>query len=285
MARRALPGFHLSMGMTLTWLSLLVVIPLGALALKALSLTWDQLWAVISSERAVASYRLSFGASLIAASVNAVFGTLIAWVLVRYEFPGRSVVDAIVDLPFALPTAVGGIALTAAWEPAGLVGQVLTPLGLKGAFAPLGVVVALVFIGLPFAVRTVQPVLAELDPALEEASATLGASRLLTFRRVLFPAMLPAIATGFTLAFARAVGEYGSVVFISGNLPFKTEITPLLIMTHLEQFDYGGATALGLVMLLASLALLIVLNLLQRRVRPERSASRMRPLVGGPKGE
>ncbi|MBV8762458.1 MAG: sulfate ABC transporter permease subunit CysT [Deltaproteobacteria bacterium] len=267
MRRRALPGFGLSLGVTLAYLGLLVVIPLSTVVLKTAELPAGELWATVTSSRALASYALSLGASLVAASIDLVFGLVIAWVLVRYRFPGRRIVDALVDLPFALPTAVAGIALTATWSPHGLFGRVL-PL----AYSRAGVVVALVFIGLPFAVRSVQPVLEALDPRLEEAAATLGATRVQTFRRVVLPALRPALVTGFALAFARGLGEYGSVVFISGNMPMKTEITPLLIMTKLEQFDYAGATALALVILAASFAILIAVNGLawrgKKRVRP-----------------
>lgn len=277
--RRALPGFGLSLGITLSYLGLLVLIPLSTVVIKTTTLTWSQFWTTTTSQRAIASYALSIGASLIAALVNVGFGVLLAWVLVRYRFWGRRVVDALVDLPFALPTAVAGIALTATWAPSnGIFGKHLHSLGLDAAYSRLGVVIALVFIGLPFVVRTVQPVLAELDPRVEEAAATLGASRAQTFRRVILPVLKPAIATGFALAFARALGEYGSVVFISGNKPLDTEITPLLIMTKLEQFDYAGATALALVMLVASFAILIAINGMtwraHRRVAP---ALRKRP--------
>lgn len=261
--RFVLPGLRLSMGITITYLSILILIPLAMVFLKAASIEPGKLLALLASPRALASYKLSFGASAAAALINAVFGVLVAWVLVRYRFPGRGLVDALVDLPFALPTAVGGIALTAIYSSKGWVGRLLEPLGLKAAFSPLGVVIALTFVGLPFVVRTVQPVLADIDADQEEAAATLGASRWTTFRRVLFPAIFPAVVTGFALAFARAVGEYGSVVFISGNMPLSTEITPLLIMTRLEQYDYAGATALAVVMLVASFALLFVINRLQ----------------------
>ena len=264
---RALPGFRLSLGVTLVYLSLLVLIPLSMVIVKTSSLTWEQFWSTVTSQRALASYVLSIGGALIAASINVVFGVLLAWVLVRYRFWGRGVVDALVDLPFALPTAVAGIALTAVWAPNGVLGKHLAALGISGAYSRLGVVIALTFIGLPFVVRTVQPVLASLDPRVEEAAATLGASRAQTFWRVTLPALRPAIVTGFALAFARALGEYGSVAFMSGNMPMKTEITPLLIMTKLEQFDYAGATALALVMLVASFAILIVINSLTWRAR------------------
>jgi sulfate/thiosulfate transport system permease protein len=264
MRRRVLPGFAPAMAITLIYLALLVLLPLSGLFFKTFTLSAGQIWEKISSERAVASYELSLGASLAAAVLNAAVGLLVAWVLVRYRFPGRALIDALVDLPFALPTAVAGLTLTALYTPDGFIGRWLAPLGVKVAFTRLGVVVALAFIGLPLVVRTVQPVLEELDPTVEEAAAVLGASRWQTFRSVVFPAILPSLLTGFTLAFARAVGEYGSIVFISGNMPLKTEITPLLIVTSLEQYDYAGATALALVMLAASFALLVCINLLQR---------------------
>lgn len=251
------------MGFTILYLSLIVLIPLSGLFFKTFSVSWEKIWSTISDPQVVASYRLSFGASLIAALINSVFGLLVAWVLVRYPFPGKKLVDALVDLPFALPTAVGGIALTAVYAGNGWVGQYLQPLGIKAVYTPLGVVIALTFIGLPFVVRTIEPVLQDLDPEVEEAAASLGATRWQTFRKVIFPTVLPALLTGFTLAFARALGEYGSVVFISGNLPMKTEIAPLLIMTRLEQYDYAGATAIALVMLMASFALLLLVNVLQ----------------------
>ncbi len=251
----------------MAYLGLVVLIPLSTLALKASSLSWDQFWALTTGPRALASYRLSFGTSLAAAGVNVVFGAVLAWVLVRYPFPGRSVADAIVDIPFALPTAVSGIALTALYASNGWFGGPLERLGVKAAFSPLGVGIALTFIGLPFVVRTVQPVIEELDREMEEAAAVLGAGRLQTFLRVVFPEMLPALITGFALSFARGLGEYGSVVFISGNMPGKTEIAPLLIMTRLEQYDYPGATALAVVLLLASLTILLAINRLQSFVR------------------
>jgi len=261
--RGVLPGFGLSTGFTIFYLGLVVLIPLSSVVLKASSLTWAQAWAVVASPRALASYRISFGASAVGAAINTVFGVLVAWVLARYRFPGRTLVDALVDLPFALPTAVSGIALTAVYARNGWIGQFLEPLGIKAAFSPLGVTIALTFIGLPFVVRTVQPVLEDAEPELEEAAAMLGAGRGQTFLRVILPALVPAALTGFTLAFARAIGEYGSVVFISGNMPMKTEIAPLLIMTKLEQFDYAGATAIAVVMLVASFLLLLAINLLQ----------------------
>ena len=261
--RSVLPGFGLTMGFTLLYLSLVVLIPLSATFLKTATMSWGQFWSTVTEPRALASYRLSFGASLIGAAINMVFGMLAAWVLVRYSFPGKRVVDAMVDLPFALPTAVAGITLTAVFARSGWIGSHLEPLGIKVAFTPLGVVVALTFIGLPFVVRTVQPVLQDLDAEIEEAAASLGASRWQTVTRVLLPALLPALLTGFALAFARAVGEYGSVIFISGNMPMRTEITPLLIVTKLEQYDYAAATAIGVVMLVMSFALLFIINLLQ----------------------
>ena len=265
--RGVLPGFGLSLGYTLFYLGLLVLLPLSALAVKAGGLGFVEFWRSALDARAVASYRLTFGVALLAASLNAVFGVLVAWVLVRYRFPGRKLVDAFVDLPFALPTAVAGIALTAAYAPNGPLGEPLGRLGVRVAFTPLGIFVALTFIGIPFVIRTVQPVLEELDPSIEEAAAVLGATRWQTFRRVLLPGLYPAALTGFALAFARGVGEYGSVVFISGNMPMKTEIAPLLIVTKLEQYDYAGATAIACVMLGASFLALLAINLLQRRVR------------------
>lgn len=258
-----LPGFGLALGFTLFYLSFIVLIPLSTLFLKTATLDWSAFWEIITAPRALASYRLSLGASLIAALLNVVFGLLVAWVLVRYSFPGKRIVDGLVDLPFALPTAVGGIALTTIYSGKGWIGQYLEPLGIKVAYAPLGVVVALTFIGLPFVVRTVQPVLEDFHPEFEEAATTLGANRLQIFLRVIFPTLMPALLTGFAMAFARALGEYGSVVFISGNMPMRTEITPLLIMTKLEQFDYAGATALAVVMLAVSFLLLLAINLLQ----------------------
>jgi sulfate/thiosulfate transport system permease protein len=265
--RGVLPGFGLSTGFTVLYLSLVVLIPLSTVLLKASTLSWAQAWAVVSSPRALASYRITFGASAAAASINTVFGLLVAWVLARYPFPGRSLVDALVDLPFALPTAVSGIALTAVYSRHGWIGQWLEPLGIQAAFTPLGVVIALTFIGLPFVVRTIQPVLEEADREVEEAAAVLGAGRLQTFRRVILPTLIPAALTGFTLAFARALGEYGSVVFISGNMPMRTEITPLIIMTRLEQFDYAGATAIATVLLVSSFLMLLAINRLQAWTR------------------
>ena len=262
-ARRVLPGFPLALGYTLVYLSLIVLIPLGAVFLKTATLSGEQFWAMVSAPRVMASYRISFGLSLLAALINAVFGLIFAWALVRYRFPGKRIVDALVDLPFALPTAVAGIALTAIYSRNGWLGQWLEPLGLKVAFTPLGILVALTFIGLPFVVRTVQPVLEDLDTELEEAAASLGADRWQTFWRVVLPVLTPALLTGFALAFARAVGEYGSVIFIAGNVPMVSEITPLLIITKLEQYDYVGATAIAVVMLVVSFVLLFLINGLQ----------------------
>ncbi len=260
---RVLPGFKLTLGYTVGYLSLIVLIPLAAVFLKAATLSLEEFWQVVSAERVVASYQLSFGASLLAATINAAFGLLLAWSLVRYSFPGKKLVDALIDLPFALPTAVAGIALTALYAGNGWLGQYLEALGIKVAFTPLGILVALVFIGLPFVVRTVQPILEDLDTELEEAAASLGAQRWQTFRHVILPILLPALLTGFALAFARAVGEYGSVIFIAGNLPMVSEITPLMIITRLEQYDYAGATAIAAVMLVFSFVLLLIINGLQ----------------------
>ena len=260
---RVLPGFNLTLGYTLGYLSLLILIPLSAVFLKTFEMDWARFVEVVTAPQVVATYKLSFGASLLAAAINAVFGLMLAWALVRYSFPGKKIVDALVDLPFALPTAVAGIALPALYAKNGWLGQYLEPLGIKVAFTPLGVLVALVFIGLPFVVRTVQPILEDLDTELEEAAASLGAQRWQTFRHVNFPILLPALMTGFALAFARAVGEYGSVIFIAGNLPFVSEITPLMIITKLEQYDYQGATAIASVMLIFSFIQLLIINGLQ----------------------
>ena len=257
------PGFGLALGFSLAYLTLIILIPLSGLAWRSAALGWSEFWAIATDQRVVKSLELSFGASLIAAAVNVVFGSIVAWVLVRYRFPGRRIVDAMVDLPFALPTAVAGIALTSLYAPKGWLGHLLLPLGIKVAYAPLGIVIALIFIGLPFVVRTVQPVMEEIDREVEEAAATLGASRFQTISRVLLPGLAPAIVTGFALAFARAVGEYGSVIFIAGNLPFKTEITPLLIVIKLEEYNYAAATAIAAIMLVISFAMLLVINLLQ----------------------
>ena len=261
--RRVLPGFGLSMGFTLGYLSLIVLIPLTAVFFRASNLSPAEFWAAVTSPRVIASYRLSFGASLLAAAINVVFGLMLAWTLVRYSFPGRRIVDALIDLPFALPTAVAGIALTALYAKNGWLGAWLEPLGIKVAFTPLGVLVALIFIGVPFVVRTVQPVLEDLDLEFEEAAASLGATRLQAFRRVVLPMLAPALITGFALAFARAVGEYGSVIFIAGNIPMVSEITPLIIITKLEQYDYAGATAVAAVMLIIYFVLLLFINGLQ----------------------
>lgn len=266
--RGVLPGFGLSLGYTVLYLGLLVLLPLSALVMRASSLGLGELFRVVTERRALAAYELSFLASFAGAAVNAVFGVVVAWVLVRYEFPGRRIVDALVDLPFALPTAVAGIALTTVYSKDGVLGSFLDRFfGIQVAFAPLGVAVALTFVGIPFVVRTVQPVLEELDDDVEEAALLLGASRWQTFSRVLFPALLPALLTGFALAMARALGEYGSVVFISGNMPLRTEIAPLLIVTKLEQYDYAGATAIASVMLGASFLMLLLINLLERWAR------------------
>lgn len=258
-----LPGFGLTLGFALFYFSLIVLIPLSGLFVRTSTLSWEQFWDIVTNPRAMASYQLTFGASLVGALVNGIFGSIIAWVLVRYRFSGRSLVDALVDLPFALPTAVAGITLTAIYAPNGWIGRYLEPLGIKVAFTPLGVLIALTFIGLPFVVRTVQPVLQDLDKEVEEAATTLGANRWQTFRAVIVHELWPALLTGIAMAFARAVGEYGSVIFIAGNMPLKSEITPLLIMTKLEQYDYSGATALGVVMLLVSFVLALAINLLQ----------------------
>ena len=258
-----LPGFGITLGVTLIYLSVLVLIPLSTLFFKSAGLGPAGFWAAATAPRVLASYKLTFGASFVAATVNVIFGLLVAWVLTRYRFPGRGIADALVDLPFALPTAVAGITLTTLYAPNGWIGSRLAPLGITAAYTPLGVMIALTFIGLPFVVRTVQPVLQDLESEVEEAAASLGANRWQTFRRVLLPTIGPALLTGFALAFARAIGEYGSVVFISGNMPFRTEIAPLLIMTKLEQYDYAGATAIAVVLLVASFALLLLINVLQ----------------------
>lgn len=270
---RVMPGFGLSLGFTLTYLALIVLIPLSAVFLKSLTLTWDGFWHAAGSARVVASYKLSFGTSFFAALLNVLFGGIVAWVLVRYRFPGKKIIDALVDLPFALPTAVAGIALTTLYAPNGWFGRYADALGFKIAFTPLGIVIALTFIGLPFVVRTVQPVLQDVERELEEAAACLGSNRSQTFLRVILPAIAPALLTGFALAFARATGEYGSVIFIAGNMPMISEISPLLIITKLEQFDYAGATAIAVVMLFVSFLLLLTINLLQAwaRGRAERA--------------
>ncbi|MDE2599595.1 MAG: sulfate ABC transporter permease subunit CysT [Rhodocyclaceae bacterium] len=267
-----LPGFNISLGYTLLYLCLVVLIPLSAAFLKTHSMGWEAFWATVTTPRVIASYKLSFGTSLLAGAINAVFGLLVAWVLVRYEFWGRRFIDALVDLPFALPTAVAGIALTSLYAGNGWIGQFFEPYGIRIAFTPLGILVALTFIGLPFVVRTVQPVLEDLETELEEAAASLGADRLQTFLRVILPAVGPALITGFALAFARAVGEYGSVIFIAGNVPMVSEITPLLIITKLEQYDYVGATAIAVSMLVVSFVLLLIINLLQGWTKKRKEA-------------
>ncbi|MBN2842389.1 MAG: sulfate ABC transporter permease subunit CysT [Sedimentisphaerales bacterium] len=258
-----LPGFGLTLGYTVVYLGLLVLLPLAALTLSALQMTWPEFWSAISSQRAIRSFALTFGTSFIAAVINTIFGLLIAWCLSRMSFPGRKIIDAMIDLPFALPTAISGIALTAVYAPNGILGEPLARLGIKVAYTPIGIIIAMILVGLPFVVRTVQPVLAELERELEEAALGLGASNWQTFSKVIFPLVLPSLLTGFTLAFARNLGEYDSVVFIAGNMPMKTEITSLLIVTHLEQYDYAGATALASAMLIISFVLLLTINLLQ----------------------
>ncbi|MFN9748953.1 MAG: sulfate ABC transporter permease subunit CysT [Burkholderiales bacterium] len=262
-SKRVLPGFHVTLGYTLLYLFLIVLIPLSALLFKTLGMSWDQFWSAVSSPRVLASYRLTFGASFLAAAINVVAGLLVAWVLVRYHFPGKKIIDALVDLPFALPTAVAGISLSALLAQNGWVGEWLAPYGIELAFNPYGVVIALIFIGLPFVVRTVQPVLEDVEKELEEASTCLGANRWQTFSKVILPSIIPALLTGFAMAFARAIGEYGSVIFIAGNMPMVSEITPLIIVTKLEQYDYAGATAVASVMLLFSFSLLLIINALQ----------------------
>jgi sulfate transport system permease protein len=261
--RQVIPGFGITMGYTVTYLSLIVLVPLAALFLKSAGLGWTDFWKAVSSPRVVASYKLTFGASLAAATLNAIFGFVVAWTLVRYRFPGKRIIDAMIDLPFALPTAVSGIALTAVYSSHGWFGQYLEPLGIKVAYTPLGITLALVFIGLPFVVRTLQPALADLERESEEAAASLGANRFQTFTRVILPTILPALLTGFALSLARAIGEYGSVVFISGNMPMRTEITSLLIISKLEQYDTAGAAAISVVMLVASFGLLLAINMVQ----------------------
>ena len=270
---RVLPGFEITLGFTIAYLSLIVLIPLSALVFKTLNLTWEQFWQAVTAPRVVASYKLTFGASLIAASVNAFFGLLLAWVLVRYQFFGKKIIDALVDLPFALPTAVAGISLTALLAGNGWIGQYLEPLGIQLAFNRNGVLIALIFIGLPFVVRTVQPILEDVEKELEEAATCLGATRWQTFSRVIFPTLAPALLTGFAMAFARAIGEYGSVIFIAGNMPMVSEITPLIIISKLEQYDYAGATAVALVMLCAAFVMLLLINGLQAWQRSRSGAS------------
>ena len=261
--RRVLPGFGLTMGYTVLYLSLIVLVPLSALFLKASGLGWEKIWETVSHPRVVASYKLTFGASLTAASINAVFGFAVAWTLVRYKFPGKRLIDAMIDLPFAMPTAVSGIALTAVFAKQGWIGQYLEPLGIKVAYTPLGITLALTFIGLPFVVRTLQPALTDLERESEEAAASLGATRLQTFLRVIVPTILPALLTGFALSLARAIGEYGSVIFISSNMPMRTEVASLLIISKLEQYDVAGASAIAVVMLLISFGMLLTINVLQ----------------------
>ncbi|MBN9219800.1 MAG: sulfate ABC transporter permease subunit CysT [Mesorhizobium sp.] len=258
-----IPGFGLTLGFSLAYLTLIILIPLSGLIWRSAALGWADFWAIASDRRTINALQISFGTAFIAAAVNVVFGTLVAWVLVRYRFPGRRIVDAMVDLPFALPTAVAGIALTTLYAPNGWIGKLLMPLGLKVAYTPLGIVIALVFIGLPFVVRTVQPIMEEIDKEVEEAAATLGASRFQIITRVLFPGLAPAIITGFSLAFARGVGEYGSVIFIAGNLPYKSEIAPLLIVIRLEEYNYPAATAIAAIMLALSFLMLLIVNLVQ----------------------
>ncbi|URN94766.1 MAG: sulfate ABC transporter permease subunit CysT [Candidatus Pristimantibacillus lignocellulolyticus] len=265
-SRTIIPGFRLTLGISMFYLSIIVFIPLAIIFLKSFELTFEEFWAAVTNARVLASYRVSFVTALCAALINTFFGLIVAWVLVRYQFPGKKIIDALVDIPFALPTAVAGIALTAIYAKNGWIGSFLEPLGIKVAYAPLGIIVALTFIGIPFVVRTVQPVIEDLEKDMEEAAVMLGAYRLRTFFRIILPTLFPALLTGFTLAFARGIGEYGSVVFISGNMPLKTEISPLLIMTKLEQYDYAGATAIAAVMLVVSFILLFAINLLQWRM-------------------
>ncbi|ERP95098.1 sulfate transporter [Acinetobacter sp. COS3] len=260
---RVLPGFGLSLGFTLAYVSLIVLIPLSAVFIKSFGVGWDGLWEILTSERILKSLQLSFSAALIAALVNVIFGLLLAWCLVRYSFPGKRIVDALVDLPFALPTAVAGIALTSLYAPTGWIGQYLSPLGIEVAYTPIGITLALIFIGLPFVVRTVQPVLSDIETELEEAASALGANRWQTITKIILPILFPALLTGFALAFARGVGEYGSVIFIAGNQPYKTEIAPLMIISRLEEYDYAGATTIAVVMLILSFAILFLINLVQ----------------------
>ncbi len=275
-SRSILPGFRPALGYTLFYLALVVLIRLSALLLRTLQLSWGEFWAIVTEPRVVAAFKVSLWTALVAAAINVVFGLTIAWVLVRYPFRGKKILDALVDLPFALPTAVAGIVLTAVYAPNGWIGQWLEPLGIKLVYVPAGIVIALIFIGLPFVVRTVEPILQELDPSMEEAAASLGASRWATFMLVIFPNILPALLTGFALAFARGVGEYGSVIFIAGNMPMVSEIVPLLILTKLEQYDYAGATAIALTMLVISFLLLLLINLLQLWTRRRAGKDRVR---------
>ncbi len=260
---RVLPGFGLSLGFTLAYVSLIVLIPLSAVFIKSFGIGWDGLWEILTSQRILKSLQLSFSAALIAALVNVIFGLLLAWCLVRYSFPGKRIVDALVDLPFALPTAVAGIALTSLYAPTGWIGQYLSPLGIEVAYTPIGITLALIFIGLPFVVRTVQPILSDIETELEEAASALGANRWQTIIKIILPILFPALLTGFALAFARGVGEYGSVIFIAGNQPYKTEIAPLMIISRLEEYDYAGATTIAVVMLILSFAILFLINLVQ----------------------
>ena len=260
---RVLPGFGLSLGFTLAYVSFIVLIPLSAVFIKSLGIGWDGLWEILTSERILKSLQLSFSAALIASLINVIFGILLAWCLVRYSFPGKRIVDALVDLPFALPTAVAGIALTSLYAPTGWIGQHLEPLGIQVAYTPIGITLALIFIGLPFVVRTVQPVLSDIETELEEAASALGANRWQTITKIILPILFPALLTGFALAFARGVGEYGSVIFIAGNQPYKTEIAPLMIISRLEEYDYAGATTIAVVMLVLSFAILFLINLVQ----------------------
>lgn len=271
--RSVLPGFRLSLGFTLFYLSLLVLIPLAGIFIKSFELSWAEFWSAVTNPRVLASYRISFSTALWAGLINAVFGLLIAWVLVRYRFPGKKIIDSLIDIPFALPTAVAGIALTTIYSKTGWIGSLLEPIGIKIAYTQAGITIALIFIGLPFVVRTVQPVLQDMESETEDAAATLGSYRFRTFRKVILPGIMPALLTGFALAFARGIGEYGSVVFISGNMPMRTEIAPLLIMTKLEQYDYAGATAIAAVMLIVSFLLLLVINLLQWRMQRRAEAN------------
>ncbi len=275
-SKSILPGFRPALGYTLFYLALIVLIPLSALLLRTLQLSWDEFWSIVTAPRVLASFKVSLWTALAAAAINLVFGLVIAWVLVRYSFPGKKILDALVDLPFALPTAVAGIVLTAVYAADGWVGRWLEPLGITLVYVPAGIVIALIFIGLPFVVRTVEPILQELDPSMEEAAASLGASRWDTFVQVIFPNVLPALLTGFALAFARGIGEYGSVIFIAGNMPMVSEIVPLLIITKLEQFDYTGATAIALSMLVISFLMLLLINLLQLWTRRRAGKDRVR---------
>lgn len=272
-SRSIIPGFRLTLGISMFYISIIIFIPLALIFIKSFELTFEEFWAAVTNPRVLASYRISFVTAFCAAIVNSIFGLIVAWVLVRYQFPGKKLVDALVDIPFALPTAVAGIALTAIYAKNGWIGSILEPLGIKVAYSPLGIIVALTFIGIPFVVRTVQPVIEDMEQEMEEAAVMLGAYRLRTFFQIILPTLFPALLTGFTLAFARGIGEYGSVVFISGNMPLKTEISPLLIMTKLEQYDYAGATAIAAIMLIVSFILLFAINLLQWRMNRRMTAN------------